>query len=594
MSERPVISEVDVEFSADVKVQSISFTDGENVAGFAWSNGYLVGTGAISESVGVATGVITVNGQEGNVVLGAADVGALATGARGTTVASLVNGKVPNSQLPAPPPLGVQTVAGKSGPDVTLVAADVGALPADHVVEAADVEGLADVLAGFLDTGAIGTTVAPLVNGLVPLEHLPPISSGGVQSINEDFGPNVTLTAADLGAATADSVTSLAGTVSELVPMLDGKSDVGHTHAALESLATTYQASAERGQPNGYVPLDGTGKVPSSYLPAGDGVAVQDEGSPLLGTGTINFVGDGVTVTNEAGVARVSIPGGGGGGSGDDATPAWSENDDSLVAAKPVVVGTGDNIIRLRADEYGNAIQIGAIEGPYAQPQIYRNPWETDPVVIRSNAMLSAPALAVSAMDEDYNDVDYAIGVENGLPTWNGAAWPGGSGSGGSGEDPTPSWAEDLENGILLGTKRIYVYDPEDEEGADSVALNVGYGSPSISLGDFCGLTRPDGGNVLQFDVPFGGSLRMGSAGPALSVPNPFGSQLTITSDEVMTSSHATVAGNLYVRGNVGLYDTVPVAQPSAIADATDAASTQAAVNALLAAARSVGLIATT
>jgi hypothetical protein len=43
----------------------------------------------------------------------------------------------------------------------------------------------------------------------------------------------------------------------------------------------------------------------------GASIAVQDEGLPIVSTGTINFVGAGVTVTNNAGVAEVNIPGGG-------------------------------------------------------------------------------------------------------------------------------------------------------------------------------------------------------------------------------------------------------------------------------------------
>lgn len=43
---------------------------------------------------------------------------------------------------------------------------------------------------------------------------------------------------------------------------------------------------------------------------SGGAIAVRDEGVPVVSTGTLNFVGAGVTVTNNAGVAEISIPGG--------------------------------------------------------------------------------------------------------------------------------------------------------------------------------------------------------------------------------------------------------------------------------------------
>lgn len=49
-----------------------------------------------------------------------------------------------------------------------------------------------------------------------------------------------------------------------------------------------------------------------TQITIGGGAAIQvrDEGVPVVSTGTLNFVGAGVTVTNNAGVAEISIPGG--------------------------------------------------------------------------------------------------------------------------------------------------------------------------------------------------------------------------------------------------------------------------------------------
>jgi hypothetical protein len=66
------------------------------------------------------------------------------------------------------------------------------------------------------------------------------------------------VTPAAIGAATAAALTALE---SATTAALAGKSDTGHTHPQ-------YEATANKGQANGYASLDGSGKVPAAQLPA--------------------------------------------------------------------------------------------------------------------------------------------------------------------------------------------------------------------------------------------------------------------------------------------------------------------------------------
>ena len=50
----------------------------------------------------------------------------------------------------------------------------------------------------------------------------------------------------------------------------------------------------------------------NGVTPPGVSISVEDEGTPIVNTNTVNFVGAGVTVTDVLGVATVTIPGGGG------------------------------------------------------------------------------------------------------------------------------------------------------------------------------------------------------------------------------------------------------------------------------------------
>ncbi|MGY1440170.1 hypothetical protein [Streptomyces reniochalinae] len=109
------------------------------------------------------------NGDPGpDVVLDAADVEAVALDAVGAAngVASLdSSGKVPTSQLPAmADPDAVTSVNGKSGPTVTLTAADVSALAAST-------------------RGATNGVASLDGSGKVPTSQLPALSGGGAKNM---------------------------------------------------------------------------------------------------------------------------------------------------------------------------------------------------------------------------------------------------------------------------------------------------------------------------------------------------------------------------------------------------------------------------
>ncbi|MGC9541610.1 hypothetical protein [Streptomyces sp. UG1] len=116
----------------------------------------------------------------------------------------------------------VQSVNGKSQADVVLAAADVGAIPSTAA-------------------GAAGGVAQLDASGKVPAAQLPESSGGGaVESVNGYTGV-VTLTAADVGAATASHT---------------------HTAAQVGALATT-----TRGAANGVASLDASTRIPVAQLP---------------------------------------------------------------------------------------------------------------------------------------------------------------------------------------------------------------------------------------------------------------------------------------------------------------------------------------
>ena len=80
---------------------------------------------------------------------------------------------------------------------------------------------------------------------------------------------------------------------------------------ALDGRVDTLEADmpVPSGNPTEFLDGDGNWTVPSGTGASVDGHVIQDEGVDLPQRAKVNFVGAGVTVTNEAGGTRVSIPG---------------------------------------------------------------------------------------------------------------------------------------------------------------------------------------------------------------------------------------------------------------------------------------------
>lgn len=180
-------------------------------------------------------------------------------------------------------PGGIQSVNGQTVPDVVLGAADVGATPAAHATDATNPHAVTKAQVGL---GAV-----PNVDATARANHT------GIQSLD----------------TTTDSATRLALTPTERtqvaaalpVTIVDAKGDliVGTANDTAARLA---------------VGTDGQGLVADSASPGGvkwdvRGATAQDEGVALTRRGILNFVGAGVTATDDATGLRttVTIPGGG-------------------------------------------------------------------------------------------------------------------------------------------------------------------------------------------------------------------------------------------------------------------------------------------
>lgn len=188
-------------------------------------------------------GIATINGDAGpNVILDAADVGAVAVATRGVAngVATLDGtGKVPSAQLPAGSGGGVSTVNGDPGPNVQLNADDI-------TLDTSGFDGIFDstttniqLMANILDelvftggvvtsvnghTGTVTLTAADVAalptallgtangvagldsGGKVPIAQLPTGIIAPIQTVNGDAGPDVVLTAASVGAVPTSAV----------------------------------------------------------------------------------------------------------------------------------------------------------------------------------------------------------------------------------------------------------------------------------------------------------------------------------------------------------------------------------------------------
>lgn len=187
-----------------------------------WAIG-LLRTGSAAEArtyLGVGGGggggaVASVNGQTGDVILGAADVGAVAVGA---PVSSFPNdaGYLTDVDIPGSPVISVNNKTGV----VVLTATDVGAATtaqgqkADTALQPGDISAQAvssvnnktgAVLLSAADVGAattaqgtkadtalqpasIGSSVAPLVSGVVPLSNIPSTAIASVGSVTRTSG----------------------------------------------------------------------------------------------------------------------------------------------------------------------------------------------------------------------------------------------------------------------------------------------------------------------------------------------------------------------------------------------------------------------
>lgn len=197
----------------------------------------------------------TVNGESGpDVTLDAASVGAIPEASRGIAdgVASLgSDGKVPTLQLPAPV---VASVNGDTGA-VVLDSADVGAIPLTQKGTASGVASLD-------------------VTGKVPTAQLP---APAVSSVNGETG-TVTLDAADVaaipaaqkGAASGVASLDVSGKVpSAQLPAVAVSSVNGATGAVvLDADAVGAIAEDQFGAPDGVATLDATGKLPADSLPS--------------------------------------------------------------------------------------------------------------------------------------------------------------------------------------------------------------------------------------------------------------------------------------------------------------------------------------
>lgn len=258
--------------------------------------------------------VTTVNGQAGEVVLDAEDVGAAPTVhshagyiptslmAANNGVATLdAGGDIPLSQLGNVPPGGVSSVNGETG-TVVLDAADVGAAATVHTHDAAAITSgtlgaaripdLSGVYVGLAQKGA-NNGVAPLnSSGKVPLINLPDEFGGGatVTSVNGEIG-DVVLDASDVGAATAGhthtglGVSSVAGKTGDVTLF---PSDVGAI------------AASAAGANSGVATLDSGGDVPLAQL--GNAPVQSVNGS--TGAVTVSTTSIGAIPTSQKGVAN--------------------------------------------------------------------------------------------------------------------------------------------------------------------------------------------------------------------------------------------------------------------------------------------------
>lgn len=228
-------------------------------------------------------GVVSVNGQQGVVNLGAADVGAVAVGAVGTAngVAALgSDGLVPTAQLPPYPTVPVQSVNGHTGV-VALTAADVGALPDTYTPPAAPVSSVngetGDVVLSAADVGALTQTQADaryaLSSALGAASGIATLGTDGILTASQR--PAITFPVTTVNGQTGDVMLAATDLGAETPTGAQAKADAAQTAAVTtaEAYTDTSFASAipltQKGANNGVATLDASGVLTSSQAPVG-------------------------------------------------------------------------------------------------------------------------------------------------------------------------------------------------------------------------------------------------------------------------------------------------------------------------------------
>ena len=163
------------------------------------------------------------------------------------------SGTVPLAQIPAGAVNTVDSVAGKTGA-VTLVKADVGLANVDNTSDADKPVSTAqqaalDLKQNLSEKSQVNGYASLDGSGTVPLAELPAGAINTVDSVAGKTGA-VTLDKSDVGLANVDNTSDLDKPVS----------------TAQQTALDLKQSLSEKGQANGYAPLNGSAKIADSFL----------------------------------------------------------------------------------------------------------------------------------------------------------------------------------------------------------------------------------------------------------------------------------------------------------------------------------------